>query len=137
MIKRIITLLSLALLMAGGGLKRGFVYGASDSSAAYPKDDPCTPDDVAATMFYCMGIDPATELAAFVETLPPAALGVIAHVGGPPLGKVLDLPPGERLEATLATTALAAAARVDIVRVHDVGPNVRTARMADAVVRSA
>jgi dihydropteroate synthase len=51
------------------------------------------------------------------------------------LGKVLDLPPGERLEATLATTTLAAAAGVDIVRVHDVRPNVRVARMTDAVVR--
>jgi dihydropteroate synthase len=51
------------------------------------------------------------------------------------LGKVLDLPPAERLEATLATTALAIRAGVDIVRVHDVGPNVRVARMADAIVR--
>jgi dihydropteroate synthase len=51
------------------------------------------------------------------------------------LGKVLDLPPDERTEATLATTALAIAAGVDMVRVHDVGPNVRAARMADAVVR--
>jgi dihydropteroate synthase len=51
------------------------------------------------------------------------------------LGKVLDLPPGERLEATLATTALAAAAGVDLVRVHDVRANVRVARMTDAVVR--
>lgn len=53
------------------------------------------------------------------------------------LGKVLDLPPEERLEATLATTALAVAAGVDIVRVHDVRANVRVARMADAVVRPA
>src|SRR6478609_7114598 len=53
------------------------------------------------------------------------------------LGKVLDLPGDERLEATLATTALAAAAGVDIVRVHDVRENVRAARMADAVVRGA
>ena len=51
------------------------------------------------------------------------------------LGKVLDLPPHERLEATLATTALAVAAGVDIVRVHDVRANVRVARMADAIVR--
>ncbi len=51
------------------------------------------------------------------------------------LGRVLDLPPEERLEATLATTALGIAAGADIVRVHDVGPNVRVARMADAVVR--
>jgi len=51
------------------------------------------------------------------------------------LGKVLDLPADQRLEATLATTALAAAASVDIVRVHDVRENVRAARMADAIVR--
>jgi hypothetical protein len=63
------------LLMAGGGLKRGFVYGASDSSAAYPKDDPCSPDDIAATMFYCMGIDPATELRNHVNQPIPASRG--------------------------------------------------------------
>ena len=53
------------------------------------------------------------------------------------LGKVLDLPADERLEATLATTALGIAAGVDIVRVHDVKANVRAARMADAIVRDA
>jgi dihydropteroate synthase len=51
------------------------------------------------------------------------------------LGKVLDLPADQRLEATLATTALGIAAGADIVRVHDVLENVRTARMTDAVVR--
>jgi dihydropteroate synthase len=51
------------------------------------------------------------------------------------LGKVLDLPADQRLEATLATTALAAQAGVDVVRVHDVRENVRAARMADAIVR--
>ncbi|HXG40165.1 MAG TPA: dihydropteroate synthase, partial [Candidatus Limnocylindrales bacterium] len=51
------------------------------------------------------------------------------------LGKILDLPPSERVEATVATTVLGIAAGVDIVRVHDVRPNVRAARVADAVVR--
>jgi dihydropteroate synthase len=51
------------------------------------------------------------------------------------LGRVLDLPAEERLEATLATTALGIAAGVDIVRVHDVRPNVRAARMSDAIIR--
>jgi dihydropteroate synthase len=51
------------------------------------------------------------------------------------LGKVLDLPPDEREEATVATTVLGVAAGVDLVRVHDVRSNVRAARMADAVVR--
>jgi hypothetical protein len=63
------------LLMAGGGLKRGFVYGASDSAAAYPKDNPCSPDDIAATMFYCMGIDPATELRNLGNQPIPASRG--------------------------------------------------------------
>ena len=51
------------------------------------------------------------------------------------IGRVLDLPPDQRMEGTLATTALGIAQRVDIVRVHDVKPNVRVARMADAIVR--
>src|SRR5688500_17481269 len=51
------------------------------------------------------------------------------------LGMILDLPPGERVEATLATTVLGIAAGVDLVRVHDVRANVRAARIADAVVR--
>jgi len=51
------------------------------------------------------------------------------------LGKVLDLPADQRLEATLATTALGIANGADLVRVHDVEANVRVARMTDAVVR--
>jgi dihydropteroate synthase len=51
------------------------------------------------------------------------------------LGKLLDLPPDERVEATAATTALGIASGADIVRVHDVRENVRTARVADAILR--
>ena len=51
------------------------------------------------------------------------------------IGKILDLPAEERLEGTLATTALGVAAGVDIVRVHDVEANVRAARVSDAIVR--
>ena len=51
------------------------------------------------------------------------------------LGRVLDVGPGECLEATLATTALAIAAGVDLVRVHDVSENVRAARISDAIIR--
>ena len=51
------------------------------------------------------------------------------------LGKLLDLPPEQRVEGTLATTALGIRAWVDIVRVHDVAANVRAARVADAIVR--
>jgi dihydropteroate synthase len=52
------------------------------------------------------------------------------------LGAVLDLPPDQRVEATLATTVMGIAAGVDMVRVHDVQPNVRAARMTDAVLRT-
>jgi dihydropteroate synthase len=51
------------------------------------------------------------------------------------LGRVLDLPVEERLEATLATTALGIAAGADLIRVHDVRANVRAARISDAIVR--
>jgi dihydropteroate synthase len=51
------------------------------------------------------------------------------------VGRVLGLPEHERLEGTLATTALAIAYGADVVRVHDVEANVRVARMSDAVVR--
>ncbi len=52
------------------------------------------------------------------------------------LGKLLDLPPDERVEATAATTVLGiAAGAADIIRVHDVRENARAARIADAVVR--
>jgi dihydropteroate synthase len=51
------------------------------------------------------------------------------------IGRILDLPPDQRLEGTLATTALGIAAGADIVRVHDVQANVRTARVADAIIR--
>ena len=46
---------------------------------------------------------------------------------------VLDLPPGERLEGTLAITSLAAWHGVELLRVHDVQANLRAARMAAAL----
>jgi dihydropteroate synthase len=52
------------------------------------------------------------------------------------LGELLGgAPADERLEGTLATAALAVAAGVDIVRVHDVEPVARVVRVADGIVR--
>ena len=52
------------------------------------------------------------------------------------LGRLLGgLPAEERLEATLATTALGIAGGVDIIRVHDVRANLRAALIADAICR--
>jgi dihydropteroate synthase len=53
------------------------------------------------------------------------------------IGKVLGLPENDRIEGTLATTALAIANGADVVRVHDVRENARVAAMTDAVVRGA
>ncbi len=51
------------VLLAGGGVKRGFVHGESDRTASYPTKDPVRPDDLAATIYYLLGIDPHTEVA--------------------------------------------------------------------------
>ena len=50
------------VLMAGGGVRGGAVYGASDRSGAYPALDPVTPGDLAATIYWRFGLDPATEI---------------------------------------------------------------------------
>ena len=51
------------------------------------------------------------------------------------IGYTLDLPPDQRLEGTLAAVAVGIAKGADIVRVHDVAPVIRVARMTDAIVR--
>ncbi|MEM7393283.1 MAG: DUF1501 domain-containing protein [Verrucomicrobiota bacterium] len=51
-----------SVLLAGGGVKCGFVYGASDEKAARPIEKPVTLEDLAATIYYLLGIDPATEI---------------------------------------------------------------------------
>lgn len=49
-------------VLAGGGVKGGFVYGASDAIGAYPALDPVTPADLAATIYWRFGIDPAMHI---------------------------------------------------------------------------
>jgi len=51
------------------------------------------------------------------------------------IGRVLGVEVQERLEGTAAAVAIGIAHGADVVRVHDVGPMVRVARMADAIVR--
>ncbi len=51
------------------------------------------------------------------------------------IGNTLNLPVPERLEGTIATSVLGAAAGVDIVRVHDVRANRRAVEMTDAICR--
>jgi hypothetical protein len=49
-------------VLAGGGIRGGTVHGSSDRLAAYPAADPTRPADLAATVYHCLGIDPALEL---------------------------------------------------------------------------
>lgn len=42
-------------LLAGGGIRKGFVYGSSDRHAAYPSTDPVSPQDFATTILHAMG----------------------------------------------------------------------------------
>jgi uncharacterized protein (DUF1501 family) len=53
---------SMAVVLAGGGFKRGYIHGATDGQGMAPATEPCTPDDVSATLFHCLGIDPRMEL---------------------------------------------------------------------------
>jgi uncharacterized protein (DUF1501 family) len=53
---------SMACVLAGGGFKRGYVHGSTDASGMAPATEPVTPDDVSATIFANLGVDPATEL---------------------------------------------------------------------------
>jgi uncharacterized protein (DUF1501 family) len=66
-------------LLAGGGVKRGHVYGVSDKIGAFPVQDPVTPDDLAATIFELTGIDPATEVRDRLNRPFPIAKGRPIH----------------------------------------------------------
>ncbi len=45
-------------LLAGAGIRGGIVYGKSDKEAAYPDEKPVTPEDLAKTIYWSLGINP-------------------------------------------------------------------------------
>ena len=47
-----------SVLVAGGGLRTGIVVGSTDKHGGYPKDRPLTPNDLWATVYRHLGIDP-------------------------------------------------------------------------------
>jgi uncharacterized protein (DUF1501 family) len=49
-------------VLAGGGVKGGAVYGASDRYAAEPSVNPTPPVDLAATVYHLLGVDPRLEI---------------------------------------------------------------------------
>lgn len=62
-------------LLAGGGVKAGYVHGASDRTGAYPASDPICPEDLAATLFQVLGIDPHREINDMLGRPLPASTG--------------------------------------------------------------
>jgi hypothetical protein len=51
-----------SLVLAGGGVKGGYVHGASDKIGAKPSRNPVTPADVIATIYECLGVPHDLEL---------------------------------------------------------------------------
>ena len=49
---------SMAVLLAGGGFRRGYAHGRTDGRGTAPAEDACSPDDVSATVFSALGIEP-------------------------------------------------------------------------------
>lgn len=70
-------------LLAGAGVKPGHIHGRSDKIGAYPASDACKPEDLSATLFHLMGINPATEIR-------------------DPLDRPLPLSPGKVIDGVLA-----------------------------------
>jgi uncharacterized protein (DUF1501 family) len=53
-----------SIVLAGGGIKRGNIYGSSDATGAEPDSNPLSVEDMSATIFHCLGINPEKKLLA-------------------------------------------------------------------------
>lgn len=71
-----------SVVLAGGGVKGGMVHGASDRSGAYPTTNPVSPQDLMATLYHLMGVDPHT----LIQDLTNRPFHV---VDGTPVGEIV------------------------------------------------
>ena len=46
-----------SVVLAGGGIKSGVVYGSSNSTASEPEEKALSVQDWATTIYHCLGID--------------------------------------------------------------------------------
>lgn len=51
-----------SLVLAGAGIKRGYLHGESDAIGEYPRGNPQSPGDLAATLFWSQDLDPHTHM---------------------------------------------------------------------------
>ena len=49
-------------VLAGAGIRGGITYGSSDKDAAYPRDHPVSPEDLASTIYHSLGIPHDVQL---------------------------------------------------------------------------
>jgi hypothetical protein len=73
-------------VLAGGPQPGGRVIGKSDKLAAYPAEDPVTPQDLSASLLHALGVDPAREVKDNFLRFVPLSEGRVRPVlfGGPP-----------------------------------------------------
>lgn len=72
-----------SLVLAGGGVKGGTVVGASDARGMEPASDPVKPEDLAATIYHCLGIDYTQSIAS------PEGVRITLARGGSHIRKAL------------------------------------------------
>jgi hypothetical protein len=53
---------SMAVFLAGGRIAKGYAHGSTDPHGMAPDAEPCSPDDVSATIFQALGISPNHEV---------------------------------------------------------------------------
>jgi hypothetical protein len=51
-----------SIALAGGGVRGGIVHGKSDRIGGHPSEGRVVPEDIAATIFHCIGYRPDTEI---------------------------------------------------------------------------
>ncbi len=66
-------------VLAGGGVRRGYVHGASDKIGAFPTVGLVRPEDLAATIFAALGLDPHTEIYDRLKRPHPIARGQVVR----------------------------------------------------------
>lgn len=64
-----------SVVLAGAGVRPGLVYGSSDRMGAYPQSQMTSPEDLTATMFSALGIDPARHFTDHLDRPFPISLG--------------------------------------------------------------
>lgn len=70
-------------LLAGGGIKGGTVVGSSDPRGMEPASDPVKPEDLAATIYQCLGLDYSQSISS------PEGVRIALARGGSPIRKAL------------------------------------------------